>query len=219
MKPVKQKKRPFRLDKIIQAEVHKLLVAEQIKEIQFLEWLSNMVLVSKPEAKWRMCIDFWTSTRHTLRTFTHSTNRSTGRFHFWVQTPEHNGSLPGYHQIMLALGDHKRSSFITSSGTFCYVLMSFELKNAGITYQWLLDKIFRPQLRRKVEVYVDGMLVKSKNASNHITDLEETFGVLWKYKLKLNPAKHDFGVKGGYNLRFMVTKRGIEARLLKIKAI
>ncbi|KAL0445186.1 UNVERIFIED_CONTAM: hypothetical protein Slati_2241300 [Sesamum latifolium] len=58
---------------------------------------------------------------------------------------------------------------------------------------------------RNVEVYVDDMLVKSKKAEEHIKDLEETFSVLRKYKLKLNPAKCAFGVQGGRFLGFIVT--------------
>ncbi|KAL0426583.1 UNVERIFIED_CONTAM: hypothetical protein Slati_2833100 [Sesamum latifolium] len=125
----------------------------------------------------------------------------------------------GYHQIMLAPEDRKKVSFITSEGTFCYVAMPFGLKNAGATYQRLVDKIFRPQIGRNLEVYVDDMLVKSKKAADHVKDLEETFSVLRKYKLKLNPAKCAFGVQGGRFLGFMVTQRGIEANPLKIKAI
>ncbi|KAL0421022.1 UNVERIFIED_CONTAM: hypothetical protein Slati_3125100 [Sesamum latifolium] len=124
----------------------------------------------------------------------------------------------GYHQIMLALEDWKEVSFITSEGTFCYVAMPFGLKNAGATYQRLVDKIFHPQIGRNIEVYVDDMLVKSKKAAD-LKDLEETLSVLRKYKLKLNPAKCAFGVQGGRFLGFMVTQRGIEANPLKIKAI
>ncbi|KAL0440483.1 UNVERIFIED_CONTAM: hypothetical protein Slati_2531300 [Sesamum latifolium] len=93
---------------------------------------------------------------------------------------------------MLAPEDHKRVSFITSDDTFCYVAMPFGLKNAGATYQRLVDKIFRPRLGRNMEVYVDDMLVKSKEARNHVEDLEETFAVLRKYRLKLNPRKCAF---------------------------
>ncbi|KAL0400070.1 UNVERIFIED_CONTAM: Retrovirus-related Pol polyprotein from transposon.6 [Sesamum radiatum] len=98
---------------------------------------------------------------------------------------------------MLAPEDRKKVSFITSEGTFCYVAMPFGLKNAGAIYQRLVDKIFRPQIGRNVEVYVDDMLVKSKKVEEHVKDLEETFSVLRKYKLKLNPAKCAFGVQGG----------------------
>ncbi|KAL0445436.1 UNVERIFIED_CONTAM: Ribonuclease HI [Sesamum latifolium] len=124
-----------------------------------------------------------------------------------------------YHQIMLAQEDHKRVSFITSDGTFCYVAMPFGLKNAGATYQRLVDKIFQPQLGRNMEVYMDDMLVKSKEAHHHVEDLNETFSVLRRYRLKLNPEKCALGVSGGPFLGFMVTQWGIEANLDKIKAI
>ncbi|KAL0402098.1 UNVERIFIED_CONTAM: hypothetical protein Slati_4239700 [Sesamum latifolium] len=97
--------------------------------------------------------------------------------------------------------------------------MPFGLKNTGATYQRLVDKIFRPQIRRNVEVYVDDMLVKSKRAGDHVADLEKTFSVLRKYNLKLNPSKCAFGVRGGHFLGFIVIQRGIEANPLKIKAI
>ncbi|KAL0451226.1 UNVERIFIED_CONTAM: hypothetical protein Slati_1100700 [Sesamum latifolium] len=119
---------------------------------------------------------------------------------------------------MLAPEDRKKVSFITSTGTFCYVAIPFGLKNIGATYQRLVDKIFRPQIGRNVEVYVDDTLVKSKKAED-AADLEETFSILRKYRLKLNPAKCTFGVRGGRFLGFMVTQRGIEANPLKIKAI
>ncbi|KAL0433390.1 UNVERIFIED_CONTAM: hypothetical protein Slati_2673300 [Sesamum latifolium] len=125
----------------------------------------------------------------------------------------------GYHQIMLAPEDHKRVTFITSNRTFCYIAMPFRLKNAGATYQRLVDKIFRPQLGRNMEVYVDDMLVKSKETHHHVEDLKETFMVLKKYRLKLNPGKCAFRVSRGCFLGFMVTQRGIEANSDKIKAI
>ncbi|KAL0374124.1 UNVERIFIED_CONTAM: hypothetical protein Sradi_3328100 [Sesamum radiatum] len=125
----------------------------------------------------------------------------------------------GYHQIMLAPEDHKRVSFITFDGTFCYVSMPFGLKNAGAAYQRLVDKIFRPQLGRNMEVYVDDMLVKSREADHHVEDLNETFAVLRKYQLKLNPGKYAFGVSGGRFLGLMMTQRGLEANPDKINAI
>ena len=61
-----------------------------------------------------------------------------------------------------------------------------------------------------VEVYVDDMLVKSKEEENHLDDLKETFNTLKQYNIKLNPAKCAFGVSFGKFLDFMVTRRGIK---------
>jgi hypothetical protein len=72
--------------------------------------------------------------------------------------------------------------------------MHFRLKNPGATYQRLVNKMFRDQIGRNLEIYVDDMLLKSIQVANHIADLEETFNTLRGYKMKLNSAKCAFGV-------------------------
>ncbi len=68
--------------------------------------------------------------------------------------------------------------------------------------------MFQDQLGETMEVYIDDMLVKSKKAEDHINHLEQTFEVLQKYGMKLNPSKCSFGVHAGKFLGYMVTKRG-----------
>uniref|UniRef100_A0A2N9EFD4 Reverse transcriptase domain-containing protein n=1 Tax=Fagus sylvatica TaxID=28930 RepID=A0A2N9EFD4_FAGSY len=97
--------------------------------------------------------------------------------------------------------------------------MPFGLKNAGATYQRLMNKMFHNQIRRNVEVYIDDMLVKTKDEDKHLDDLEETFRTLRQYRMKLNPSKCVFGVCSGKFLGFMVSQRGIEANPDKIKVI
>ncbi|XP_075483724.1 uncharacterized protein LOC142523878 [Primulina tabacum] len=125
----------------------------------------------------------------------------------------------GYHQIPLAKDDQDKASFITFGGKFCYVVMPFGLKNAGDTYQRLMNKDFEKQLGRNVEVYVDDILGKSKEVADIITDLEETFATLMHYGIKLNPAKYIFGVKSGKFLGFIVTNRGIDVNQEKVKSV
>ncbi|XP_075489543.1 uncharacterized protein LOC142528383 [Primulina tabacum] len=128
-------------------------------------------------------------------------------------------STRGYHQIPLAREDQDKASFITSGGTFCYVVMPFGLKNAGATYQRLMNQVFQKQIGRNIEVYVEDILIKTREMSCFIDDLTETFATLEKYEIKLNPAKCVFGVKSGKFLGFMVTDRGIEVNPEKIKAV
>jgi hypothetical protein len=71
--------------------------------------------------------------------------------------------------------------------------------------------MFHDQIGKNVEVYIDNMLVKSKEEDNHLKDLEKTFNTLRKYQMKLNPSKCAFGVSSGKFLGFMVLQRGIEA--------
>ena len=79
--------------------------------------------------------------------------------------------------------------------------------------------MFKKQIRRNVEVYVDEMLVKSKEEEDHLDDLKETFNTLRQYSMKLNLSKCAFGVSSGKFLGFMVSRRGIEVNPKKVKAI
>ena len=115
--------------------------------------------------------------------------------------------------------DQEKTSYVTSQGLFCYKVMPFNLKNAGATYQGLINKMFTQQIRRNVQVYVDDMLVKSRREENHLEDLKEIFNTLRSYKMRLNPGKCAFGVTARKFLGFMVSQRGIEANSDKIRAI
>ena len=97
--------------------------------------------------------------------------------------------------------------------------MPFGLKNAGTTYQRLVNHMFHTQIGRNVKVYVDDILVKSQDEEIHLNDLQETFDTLRQYNMKLNPSKCAFGVLSGKFLGFMVSYRGIEANPDKIQAI
>ncbi|CAA0830866.1 Uncharacterized mitochondrial protein AtMg00860, partial [Striga hermonthica] len=222
VRPVKQKRRHHgaEMDKIIEKEVEKLLGAGHIKEIQFPKWLSNTVMVLKAEEKWRMCIDFRDLNKacpkdlYPLPRIDQLVDSTAG-----CELLSLMDASQGYHQIPLAREDRKRVSFVTSRGTYCYVVMPFGLKNAGATYQRLVDKIFKEQLGRNMEVYVDDMLVKNKEELDHVRDLKETFSTLRRYGMKLNPAKCSFGVRSGKFLGYLVTKRGIEVNPEKVRAV
>ena len=83
--------------------------------------------------------------------------------------------------------------------------MPFGLKNVGAIYQRLVNKMFSKQIRRNMEVYVDDMLVKSKEKLAYLDDLKETFATLRQYQIKLNPSKCAFRVASGKFLGFMVS--------------
>ena len=111
----------------------------------------------------------------------------------------------------MSLCDQDHTSFITDLGLYCYHVMPFGLKNAGATYQRMVNRLFKNQIGKSMEVYVDDMLVKSKISSNHVHDLSEMFDVLCQYDMKLNPLKCFFGITLGKFLGFIISSRGIEA--------
>ena len=198
----------------------KLLKAKLIREVNYSDWLSKVVLVKKSNGKWRTCMDFT------------DLNKSCPKDSFPLpridqmvdSTSGHDllsfmDSFSGYNQIMIDADDQEKTSFITDKGIYCYRAMPFGLKNAGATYQRLVNRMFKQQLGHTMEAYVDDMVVKSVKAADHVRDLEEVFSVLRKYGMKLNPAKCAFGIASGKFLGFLVSQRGIEVNLEKIKAI
>ena len=82
-----------------------------------------------------------------------------------------------------------------------------------------MTKMFELQLGKSIEVYIDGMVVKSKLVSEHMGDLTNIFEILREHKLRLNASKCSFGVGSGKFIGYMVTHRGIEVNPNQIKAI
>ena len=97
--------------------------------------------------------------------------------------------------------------------------MPFGQKNAGATYQRLVNQMFNRQIDKNMEIYVDNMLIKSNEAKTHLEDLQETFNTLRRYRMKLNPTKCVFGVLSGKFFGSMVSRRGIKANPGKVRAI
>nr|GEX64021.1 hypothetical protein [Tanacetum cinerariifolium] len=116
----------------------------------------------------------------------------------------------GYHQIQLAESDEEKMAFHTGQGVYCYTKMPFGLKNAGTTYQRLVDKAFVSQIGRNIEVYVDDLIVKSHTEAEMLRDIGETFRTLRKINMKLNPKKYTFGAVEGVFLGYMVNPEGIK---------
>ena len=94
--------------------------------------------------------------------------------------------------------------------------MPFGLKNASVTYQMSVNKMFKEKIRHTMNIYVNDMLWKSLKVDQHIKNLQETFGILHKYKMKLNLTKSAYGVLLGKFLGFMINHRGIEVNPAKI---
>ena len=105
-------------------------------------------------------------------------------------------AFSGYNQIKMHPRDESKTAFMTETCSYCCKVMPFGLKNAGTTYQRLMDKVLVPRLGRNVYAYVDDMVVASKDRTQHVANLEELFVTISKYRLKLNPEKCVFGDRG-----------------------
>ena len=218
------KKKPRRSTKehveAVRQEIKRLKEAGAIKEIFFPEWLVNTVVVKKKNGKWRVCVDFTDLNRACLKdpfpmpkidqlvdaTYGHP------RMSFL-------NAYQGYHQIVLAAEDQEKTTFISPDANFHYTVMPFGLKNAGTTYQRMMTRMFRDKIGRTMEVYIDGMVAKSKREVQHIDDLKEVFEMLRQQKLRLNADKCAFEVGASKFLGYMITNRGIEVNPDQIEAV
>jgi len=222
VRPVRQRRRKFNEERhlVVQEETKKLLSAGHIREIQYPEWLANVVLVKKANGKWRMCVDFTDINKACLKdsyplpSIDALVDSASGCKMFSFLD-----AFSGYNQIKMHPRDECKTAFMTETCCYCYKVMLFGLKNAGATYQRLMDKVLAPMLGRNVQAYVDDMVVTSQERGRHIADLEELFATIAKYRLKLNPEKCVFGVEVGKFLGFLLTERGIEANPNKCVAI
>jgi hypothetical protein len=105
----------------------------------------------------------------------------------------------GYNQIFMAKEDMSKMGFRCPSfiGLFEWVVMTFGLKNAGVTYQRAMNLIFHDLLGIILEVYIDNVIVKSDCMDGHLADLRLALERMHRYGLKMNPLKYAFGVSAG----------------------
>ena len=115
--------------------------------------------------------------------------------------------------------DQEKTAFITDRNVYCYTTMIFRLKNARVTNQHLVNCIFQEQISRNVETYVDSILLKSKTTVIFLSNMKEIFGILRGTQMMLNPKKYIFRIISKKFLSYLVSRKGIEANLDKIKAI
>nr|GEU42356.1 reverse transcriptase domain-containing protein [Tanacetum cinerariifolium] len=220
--PVRQKKigqTPERA-MALQAEVQKLVEAGIMRDVYYHDWLSNPVMVKKHDGSWWMCVDFTDLNKacpqdcYPLPEIDWKVESLCGYpFKYFLD------AYKGYHQIQLAESDEEKTAFHTGQGVYCYSKMPFGLKNAGATYQRLVDKAFDSQIGWYIEVYVDDLVVKSHIEAEMLRDIGETFRTLRKINMKLSPKKCTFGAVEGMFLGCMVTPEGIKPCPDKTEAV
>ncbi|GAU45958.1 hypothetical protein TSUD_301670 [Trifolium subterraneum] len=171
-----------------------LLEANFIAEAQYTTWLSNVVLVKKFNGKWRMCVDYTDLNRacpkdaYPLPNIDKLVDNSSG-----FKLLSFMDAYSGYNQIKMAEIDKKKTAFMTETGNYYYNVMPFGLKNAGATYQRMMNKVFHNEIGDMLEVYMDDMIVKSEEEIDHTIQLKRVFDQARKFNMRFNPEKCTFG--------------------------
>ena len=162
---VRQKQRRFapERNKVINDEVDRLLEIDAIESCQYPEWLSNVVVVKKKNKKQRVCIDFtilnkaYPKDSYPLLKIDRLVDAITG-----YEIMSFLDAYSGYSQIKMNKIDMIHIAFITERGLYCYKVIPFGLKNAGATYQRLINQMFSKFIDFFFEAYIDDMVIKSK---------------------------------------------------------
>nr|CAN70398.1 hypothetical protein VITISV_039104 [Vitis vinifera] len=139
-----------------------------------LQWLANVVPIPKKDGKVRVCVDFRDLNKASLKD-----DFPLPCIDMLVDSTAGHSMLSfmdgfsGYNKILMALEDMEKTSFITEWGTYCYRVMPFRLKNAWANYHRANTTLFHDMMHRDVEVYVDDMIVKSRDRTNHLCAFEK----------------------------------------------
>ncbi|GAU22037.1 hypothetical protein TSUD_309410 [Trifolium subterraneum] len=203
---------------------HQLTVDEAASVVvqrrpKYTTWLSNVVLVKKSNGKWRMCVDYTDLNRacpkdaYPLPCIDRLVDNSSG-----FKLLSFLDAYSWYNQISMAVADRTKTAFMTESGNYYYNVMPFGLKNAGATYQRMMNKVFRGEIGDMLEVYMNDMIVKSHEEVDHTIHLQKVFEQARKVNMRFNPEKCTFGIRAGKFFDFYLTERGIEANPDKCQA-
>ena len=161
-----------------------------IKPVHQAGWIANVVPIPKKDGKVRMCVNF----RDLKKAYPKDDFPLP---HIDVLMDNTAGSalisfmdsFSGYNQIKIAPRDMTKTTFTIEWRIYCYTIMPFRLKNAGATYQRMGTALLHDMMHNKVDVYVDDMILKSKDRGGHIINLRRFFERIKEYRLRLNPQK------------------------------
>ena len=173
-------------------------------------WCSPVVLARKKDGSFRFCVDFRavnSVTRgcaHPLPRVDEALDTLAGAT--WFTTLD---MATGYWQVPLAADDREKTAFLTGRGLQQFKVMAMGLKNAGATFQRLMELVLAGLDAKRCLVYLDDIIISSKTESEHLSTLRDVFKRVRDAKLKLKPQKCRLARREVTFLGHRVTQEGL----------
>ncbi|RVX11208.1 Transposon Tf2-2 polyprotein [Vitis vinifera] len=134
-------------------------------------------------------------------------------------SPKDDFPLPHIDMLVDSTAGHPMLSFMDGFSGYNQILMALEDMNAGATYQRAATTLFHDMMHRDVEVYVDDMIVKSRDRADHLAALQRFFERIRQFRLRLNPKKCTFGVTSGKLLDTLLVSEYISRFIARLTDI
>lgn len=181
---------------------------------------SPVLLVQKKDLTWRFCIDYrhlnaiTVKNRYPLPIIDELLDELAGSSIFISLDLR-----AGYHQIRMKPEDEHKTAFKTHNGHFEFRVMSYGLTGAPATFQGLMNTVLAPLLRKGVLVFIDDILIYSKDLTDHVLKLRQVFQILHVHQLKVKRSKCSFAQSTLTYLGHVISKDGVSTDPKNIQAV
>ena len=219
--PVRQPVRrvPQALKEVIDTEVSKMLEQGVVKPSSS-PWSSPVVLVKKKDGSWRFCVDY-----RKLNAATHRDAYPLPRIDATLDSLAGSTYFTtldlasGYWQVEIEEQDKEKTAFSTPNGHFEFNVMPFGLTNAPATFQRLMECVLAGLTGSQCLIYLDDIVIFSKDFTEHIERLEKVFQALNEAGLTLRPSKCHFAQREVNYLGHIVSATGVKPDPCKTEAV
>ncbi|KAH0757840.1 hypothetical protein KY290_021333 [Solanum tuberosum] len=223
-----QDTQPISIPPYIMAPAELKELKEQLKDLldkgfirpSISPWSAPVLFVKKKDGSLRMCIDYRQLNKVTIKN-KYPIPRIDDLFD-QLQGASHFSKIDlrsGYHQLRVRDRDIPKTAFRTRYGHYEFVVMSFGLTNAPAAFMDLMNRVFKQYLYLFVIVFIDDIIIYSRNEEEHASHLRVVLQTLKDHQLFAKFNKCEFWLQSVAFLGHIVTSEGIRVDSQKIEAV